>query len=125
MLESVTPELLQLLIENSCTYSQATAYNKDVNQALVNTMHKKDPGLAGLSEMEQISFKLINHNSFVDIEPTEIGSTIQQIPMRISYLYTHLKDFLQSHITDLNYLPDNQYRTRNTTSGPIMGGHLM
>ena len=42
--------------------------------------------------------------------------------MRIAYLYTHLKDFLQSHITDLNYLPDNQYRTRTTTSRPDNGG---
>ena len=58
MMESVTPELLQLLIEKSCTYSQATAYNKDVNHALANTMHKKDPRLAGLSEMEQIFFQV-------------------------------------------------------------------
>ena len=102
MLESVTPELLQLLIEKSCTFSQATTYNRDVNHALVNTMHKKDPRLNGLSEMEQISFKLANHESFVGMENSEAGSTIQQIPMRIAYLYNHLKDFMHSHITDLN-----------------------
>ena len=104
------------------TYSQATTYNRDVNHALVNTMYKKDSRLNGLSEMEQMSFKLTNHESFVGMVNSEAGSTIQQIPMRIAYLYNHLKDFMHSHITDLNYMPDNQYRPRNMTSRSDNGG---
>ena len=121
MMESVTPEILQMLIDKSCTFSHALAYNKDVNHALANSVHKNNPIFAGMSEMEQVSYRLRNHDSFIDIEPPSPDSTVQQIPVRIAFLYTHLREFLQSHMTDLNYTPDTQYRNRATPSNPDNG----
>ena len=111
-MKDITPDILQMLIDKSWTYSHSLAYTKDVNHALANSAHKDNPLFAEMTQMEQVSYRLKNHDTFTDTEPPSSASTVQQIPIRVEFLYTHLREYLQSYMTDLNYTPDVQLRNR-------------
>ena len=107
-MEETMPDILKLLTDKSCTYSHSLAYNKDVNHALANSELIDNPTFSGMTRMEQASFRLKNHNTFTDTEPPSSANTNHQISTRIEFLYTHLREYLQSYMIDLQYTPDIQ-----------------
>ena len=115
-MKDITPDVLQMLTYKSCTYTHSLSYTKDVNHALATSAQKENPDYASLNTLEQVRFRLQNHNAFQDIEPPSPISTTQQIPTRVEFLYSHLKNYLQSYMTDLNFTPDVQLRNRTIPS---------
>ena len=77
--------MLQILTDKICTYTHSLSYTKDVNHPLVNSAQKGNPDYAGMNELEQVSFRLRNHDTFTDTEPPSPVSTTQQIPTRVEF----------------------------------------
>ena len=85
-------------------------YTKDVNSALATSAHRGIPGYSNMDLLSQSKYRLQNHENFYDIEPSTPVGANQQIPTRVEVLYTYLKIYLQSFMTDLNFTPDTHLR---------------
>ena len=106
----ITPDVLQLLTDKSCTYNHSMSYTKDVNSALATSAQRGIQEYSSMDILSQAKYRLQHHETFHDIEPSTPVGANQQIPTRVEFLYTYLKNYLQSYMTDLNFTPDTQLR---------------
>ena len=101
LMEYITTDVLRIMTDKSCTYTHSLSYTKDVNHALATSAQRENPDYASMNALEQVRFRLQNHDTFYDIEPPSPVSTTQKIPTRVEFLYSYPKNYLQSYMTDV------------------------
>ena len=117
VVSDVTPEVLFLLLERSCTHTHSIQYMKDVNTEL--TKESQDAEFTDMSRLQQAQFKLENHERFNDIFPSSPVAHSQQIPMRVCMLHDYLTNFLQTFLADLHH-PQESYIRKKSEAGAFV-----
>ena len=64
LMEDITPDVLQMMTDKSCTFTHFLSYTKDVNLALATSAQRENPGHASMNTLERVRFRLQNHDTF-------------------------------------------------------------